>query len=984
MESFYAYSWHEEPEDDMVIRIYGINEDGGSTCVRVENFTPYMYVEIPKNESEVIKTINKFAETVTLLHKHKLYSYSTTTDPFLFCSFKSLKQRANAVYILKQDIENKPICHEYIASAILQMVSLRNIPMAGWIDFKGKEICGEDKISSCDKEYIAKWKTLKQSEKTHQITPKILNFDIEANSEITSAIPADRPDDSIFQISCVFSDGRKILLTLGENVKVEGVDVRMFQSEELLLQAFIDILTLEKPNAISGHNILGFDIPYMIKRYVRYFMIDDFKLAGYNKSEPAKERKIIWSSSAHKNQEFEYIDWEGILIIDLLPIVRRDYKLDNYKLQTIATNILKTGKDPITPEDIFHAYQSMDPIKLSEVGKYCVKDSELVMHLNNYLHCWVSLSEMANVFNVEMFTLYTKGEQIKVYSQVYKHCLHENIVVISNGYEIKMNEQYTGAYVFDPEPGYYENVIPLDFSSLYPSIIIAYNICYSTIVFDPNVPDDLCNVFEWEDHVGCVHDPTIIKITRLTAQIDIIKEDLDKMRKQRDAINGKTIKPGIRVCDAKKMKQKEIDKRKLDMDPLIKQRQELVKRKQDKRIICANRRYRFYKKEVRVGVIPTIIQNLLASRKETKIALENETDPQQKVVLDKKQIAYKVSANSMYGAMGVRRGMLPLMPGAMCVTYVGRTSIGKVADIIINKWDGKIIYGDTDSNYVCFPQISDITKLWDHAIHVAAEITKEFPAPMKLEFENAIYTKFLILSKKRYMYQSVNKTGVLNPEIGKRGVLLARRDNSAFIRHTYKNVVNMIFNKASKDEIEQYLLQTICSLFQNTIPYEEYIITKSVGNSEGDIPDEEGRLGDYKVKSLSDDPETREKQLKGMTEKEYYISSCPAQVQLANKMKNRGIPIAVGSRIEYVVLRKSKAKTQGQKIEEFEYFIKRKQFLHIDPLYYLQSLINPLDQLLCIVLKEKDFMEKQHKIHIAYSKVINQLNTLFSPKITIK
>jgi DNA polymerase elongation subunit (family B) len=970
-----------------------MNEDNQSVCVRVENFTPYLYIELPSADSavEVSDIVKDHVTSTKLIYKHSLYNYSETKKPFLFCSFESQRLRNTVVYNLKNPVylssEGSPTLlkvHEYNASAILQMASLRNIPMSGWINFNGKLVEHSDQITSCDREYITRWKSLTPSEKTHHIDPKVLSFDIEVNSENMNSMPDNRPDDAVFQISCVFHD-KKILLTLGKNVKVDDVDVRMFENEEALLEGFINVLTVEKPNVITGYNILGFDIPYLTKRYERYFMIDEFKLAGYNKVVPAKEQTVKWSSSAYKNQEFQYIDWEGIILIDLLPIVRRDYKMDNYKLHTIATHFLDAGKDPVTHKDIFKAYQSMDPIKLSEVGKYCVKDSDLVLQLINHLHCWVDLSEMSKVCNVEMFTLYTKGQQIKIYSQVYKYCLHQNIVVDSNGYEAKANEQYTGAYVFDPEPGYYENVVPLDFSSLYPSIIIAYNICYSTCVTDPTVPDNQCHVFEWEDHVNCDHDPVVIKIKEITDRINIIKNDMDDMRKQRDKITHKTIDKGVRVCDIKKEIQKKITKRGLDLKPLIKQRQILVKGKTvDKKIICAKRYYRFYKKEIRVGVIPTIIQNQLLSRKNVKLELKNESDPIQRIILDKKQLAYKVAANSMYGAMGVRRGLLPFMPGAMCVTYTGRTSIGKVADIIVNKWKGDIVYGDTDSNYVRFPHITDPTELWDYAIHVASKVSAEFPAPMKLEFENAIYVKFLILSKKRYMYQACDRSGVLDPKIGKKGVLLARRDNSGFIRNTYEKVVNMIFDKESKEDIEQYILDTIHRLFEKTISNEDYIITKSIGNSNGDSLDEEGKLGDYKVKPLSDDVDTREKQLKGMTEREYYLSSCPAQVQLADRMKRRGIPVDAGSRIEYVVLKKSGARTQGQKIEDFDYFSKRTKFLTIDPLYYLQSLINPFDQILAVVLKEDGFMDKQHKIHVNYGKVINELNTLFSPRITVK
>ena len=79
---------------------------------------------------------------------------------------------------------------------------------------------------------------------------------------------------------------------------------------------------------------------------------------------------------------------------------------------------------------------------------------------------------MANTCRVPIFTLYTQGQQIKVFSQLYKYCMDNNIVVEKNGYEVKADERYVGAHVFPPVPGQYQNVIPFDFASLYPTTII--------------------------------------------------------------------------------------------------------------------------------------------------------------------------------------------------------------------------------------------------------------------------------------------------------------------------------------------------------------------------------------------------------------------------------------------------------------------------------------------------------------------------------
>src|SRR6056300_1322018 len=169
--------------------------------------------------------------------------------------------------------------------------------------------------------------------------------------------------------------------------------------------------------------------------------------------------------------------------------------------------------------------------------------------------------------------------------------------------------------------------------------------------------------------------------------------------------------------------------------------------------MCAKRYYRFLK-EPR-GVLPTIIQNLLDARKNTrkidmvkaykKISeLENDTkdkgtDHSKEIenlrtlinVLDKRQLAFKVSANSMYGAMGVRRGYLPFMPGAMCTTYMGRVNIELTADTIVNKLKGELVYGDTDSNYINFPHMENKSdeELWAYSEYVADEVTKLFRQP---------------------------------------------------------------------------------------------------------------------------------------------------------------------------------------------------------------------------------------------------------------
>lgn len=1005
-QEMFAYYWIVDPnvEEITTIRIYGINSDKKNVCLVVDNFTPFCYVELPNVQvsASIQTTIKNQCISSELVFRKHLYNVFNTDElsPFLYCRCASKKNIYSIVYILSKcgvflsgygKIKLK--VHEVEASPILQLISVKDLYTAGWINFSGKKIAEDDMNTSCDLEYKVSWKNLHKMEtKMDNAFPKYCAFDIEVNSDFITQMPSDRPGDVIFQISCVVEQEnkrRKFLFTFSDKNKdlntcelLSSVSVFKFETEEDLLLNFLQFIVDERPNVITGFNILGFDIEYIIKRCNRLFLINELKSIGFNRESLASEEKIKWTSSAYKNQEFKFINWEGILLLDLLPIIKRDYKLDTYSLKKVAKVFLKNEvKDPITYREIFESYRTRT--RLDEVGKYCVQDSNLCIELLNHLHSWISLSEMAKVCNVSMFTLYTQGQQIKTYSQVYKYCLKEKIIVDTNGYETKINERYTGAYVFEPVPDIYDKVVPFDFSSLYPSIIIAKNICYSTLVENKAIPDSMCNVFEWEDHVGCIHDDNIIEINKLTQDINLIGDKIKMLQQKRDA------KGSLKLTPFEKKKiQAEINQMRISQKPLREKRQNLKKSKPNDRededgnkienVICEKRYYRFYKTEVKKGVIPTIIQNLLDSRARVKKQMKN-VDASIALILDKEQNAYKISANSMYGAMGVRKGYLPLMPGAMCVTYFGRKSIELAAQEIVKNWKGQLIYGDTDSNYVIFPHLKTVQEIWDYAIKTAEQVSKIFPPPMKLEFEQTIYDRFLILSKKRYIYQSIDRNGVLNLQVGKKGVVLSRRDNSKFVRDIYEKLSMLIFQKTSKEKIVEFVLDYINDLYRNIFSYDVYVITKSIGDTGGeDGLVNNNKLGEYKIRNMASTEND-----KNDNSRDFYISQCPAHVQLSEKMRKRGCPISTGSRIEFVVIKKPSFKTLADRIEDYDYFLKRSDILRIDPEYYLYSLINPLDQLLSIGIHNDHFVKDQYNIRRQYEKVNESIKNLGRAKIKI-
>lgn len=987
----FIYTWSTEDKEEAEkpsfhIRMYGIDPENHNVCIHVENFMPYFYVELEQVSEEEVKMFQRGIQMHLLKllgkhlkedckkkeacsycwkgsiermdHKKKLYFYhSHNSFSFFKISFPNNIQRKKAYYRLQEkeiqvgyrNAKVKVLVHENEANPILQFCTQQHLPSAGWIRW-GKDMNADQLVyrqTQCQREVYRPWNTitpLSSEEEQNPPQPYVLSFDIEVYSSNPSRMPdAEIDTDVVFQISLVFSRDQKTfkeyLLSLGKPISsIVGskVIVKSYASEKDLLIGFAQVVRQENPNLIIGYNIFGFDIHYMITRAKKLEVLSLFDQIGMRIRDKrgnvvhAQEKEISWSSSAYSHQKFLFLETEGRLFVDLLPVVRRDYKFENYRLKTVSEFFIGETKDPITPKDIFASYdQSLQNTKtryhlLSRVGKYCVQDSKLVLKLFECLQTWIGLYEMAKTCRVPILSLYTQGQQIRVFSQLYYGCTHEHIIVQSphslgeSSKHIQGPDHYSGAMVFPPEPGVYDWVIPFDFSSLYPTTIIAYNLDFSTMVLDPAIPDKKCHVIEWWDHIGCEHDTTV-----------------------------HTTKP--------------------------------------KSIVCQKFKYRFLKEPA--GVLPRLLLNLLEARKKTKQLmktiskrLEGEklsTEEENRLntlcqVYDKRQLAYKVSANSMYGSMGVQRGYLPFFPGAMCTTAMGRANIQKAADFVKTNFQGKIIYGDTDSIYCHFPlpqQPNYALALWNHAKHIEKDLLKIFPPPMKLVFEEKIYKKFLILTKKRYMALTCDHKGEDEDVLTIRGVLLARRDNARWVRGVYERLVRTIMAGTTLAELISYLNDDLLEIFRLNVPLKLLIISKTLGK-------------DYAIRELPQDEKKRTKRLLDLGistdqtnwREEYESKSKPAHVQLSEKMKGRGVVVEAGSRIEYVIVsHPEKNPKQYERIEDPNYIREHGDLVRPDPLYYAQNLINPVDQVLSVCFKKSKVFEKMVDIHILFKKVIEEL-----------
>lgn len=963
MSSLFIYDWsfynNEDSENnELRIDVFGINKNNETVVLHVKDFKPYVYVEIPdvlfqyvdkhvqKISDQLVKYLEHKPIKIQLVYKKKLYYVhkNKNNEDMIFPYFKYyFHNRDHCKEVQKSCYSARDIwinghkfskiqfkIHENNSSPILQLCVNQQIPVCGWTTFTGGKLVDNKYKQVCTlHEYNISYKSLQNySDCLDIVNPVCLSFDIEVYSTNPNAMPNAKKNygDCVFQISVVLwnqgmSNISTYLFSLG-NPSIDKFSkndiVYTFPSEELMLQAFSEFIVKTNPHIITGYNILGFDIPYLIDR-AELKHVSCIFLTGMLTNKYCSKKEEKWASSAYGQQHFTYLNWDGRIVFDMLNYMRRDHKFSNYKLDTVAETLLGANKDPLTAKDIFEAYrEGMNGSDrgndlLGVCGAYCIKDALLVQQLFDYCDIWTIITELSNICYVQCELLYLKGQQLRVFSQIYKYCFDNNIVVEQNAYIASENEEYQGADVLSPRPGIYKYVVPMDFSSLYPSIIVAFNIDYSTYVDDENtpmyrdiIPDENCHVIEWSNHKHCVHD--------------------------------------------------------------------LIHNPDSKEYECQEYRYRFLKENQ--GILPTMIMYLLNARKNVKKLLKSEQNKAKKNILDKRQLSLKICANSMYGSMGVHKGYLPFMIGAMCVTAMGRLNVKKAAEYLEKNYEAKITYGDTDSVYCQFPSVSP-DNLWQYALRIEKELIERrvFPSPMELLFERKIYNPFLILTKKRYMYKEITEGNVSCDKIGKKGVLLARRDNCAWVRNVYEKIVMMIFDEATIEELYDTIVDEFSNCCGKNVTIDDFIITSKVGDE-----------NDYKVRALPNDPAKREKRLKELkcTEIEYKERALPAHVQLARKMRCRGHRVDIGQRIEYVVTNLGGYKAKNfDKIEDPEFVQKYQGLIKIDTLYYLHRLIEPLDQLLSIFVKDCEFTKKHYKLREKKRKMLDELLKLFVRKIEL-
>jgi len=855
---FQALTWEaRDVEGEHQISIFGKTEEGKSVCVTT-TFDPYFFVKLPKGAKQ--SDVKCLFNDLNSMKRDHVTSYSLTKQKdvwgfqnneefyFMHLNFKTLEARRkiNSIFMYNENFKKYHV-YESNIDPVLRLMHRTGIQSTGWLDTGPN--CIRSHLAKTDIDlWCNDWQTLKPVARDDIAPFVVASFDIECNSSTGKFPDADVPDDACFQIAislCKFGSEEPYEKVCLCYKKTEGPDVVSFDTEKEMLLAFQKYINDKDVDILTGWNIFGFDLEYLYKRAAMAGCgLDFYKLGKLHESECHLITKKL-SSNALGDNFLKLLPMSGRFIFDMFHEVKKGYKLDSYKLNEVSKLYLGDQKIDMAPKEMFARYLEGDPVKLGQVAEYCIKDTLLPHRLIKKLCTLLNLLEMAKATWVPIAFLVERGQQIKVFSQLSKKARELGYMVPTIKYGAIPEEPYEGATVLEAQKGaYYTPITALDFEALYPSIMMAHNLCYSTYVMNEK---DYGNV------------------------------------------------PGVEYETFK----------------------------------VGEKTYKFAQGVP--SLLPAILLELKQFRKKAKKDMAAATGAM-KEVYNGKQLAYKISMNSVYGFTGAGKGILPCVPIASTTTCRGRGMIEETKNYVEANFPGaKVRYGDTDSVMVEF-DVGDrkgkeaIEYSWKLGERAAVECSALFKKPNNLELEK-VYCPYFLYSKKRYAAKLWTKgtDGNMNMDyIDVKGLQLVRRDNTPHVREVCKELLDVVLDAPDTGPPRELARERASQLLAGEVPNEKLILSQSLADSY--------KVGGKSVTITS--PES--------------VHINQAHVQVVSKMRQRkpGSEPQSGDRVPYLLTKTDNPKAKAFEKSEDPKYVEENN-IPIDYHYYFENkFLNPVCDLL--------------------------------------
>ncbi|KAJ2327756.1 DNA polymerase zeta, partial [Coemansia sp. RSA 2702] len=543
---------------------------------------------------------------------------------------------------------------------------------------------------------------------------------------------------------------------------------RHYANEADMLSGLAEWTCWTDPDALCGYEIQRSSWGYLIERAESAHGIQlEHALSRLSRKPQPGYNRPRDSWGYRKGAEFKVA---GRHVLNVWRLLRNELSLTSYAFENTSVELLGERSPHHTPFQLAEWFLNGPAVTRIRALRYTTHRSAAALRMLHKADIVARASEFASVIGIDFNSVLTRGSQLRVESLMAR-IAHPELFIMPSPTREQVAQQRAAEclpLVLEPQSDYYTDpVIVLDFQSLYPSVMIAYNYCFSTC---------------------------------LGSLEDTVAPDADGGASRRLGFTNLNVPPG------------------------------LISALQDHITVSPNGMV-FVNPSVRQGLLGRMLQEILDSRVMIKDAMKRWGDDEAlRKKLDAWQLGLKLIANVTYGYAGASfSGRMPCVEVADAIVQSGRETLESAIRLIHSRhaeWGGKVVYGDTDSVFVWLPGRSrqDAFRIGQE---IAAAVTQQNPAPVQLKFEK-VYQPCVLLTKKRYagwMYKTADQT---EPQLDVKGMVLVRRDGCTATQRILEGAMSILFGTNDLSALKSYVVEQITQVLSGRVPMHEFIIAKEV------------------------------------------------------------------------------------------------------------------------------------------------------------
>lgn len=576
----------------------------------------------------------------------------------------------------------------------------------------------------------------------------------------------------------------------------------------------------------------------------------------------------------------------GRVLLNVWRIVRSEAKLANYDLDACAWAVLQRRLPVVQHATLLRWWGQDDPPAATQVpgtvskapwrrqrGRvlvYLQRIALAVFDMVTVLDVLGRTAEMSRLIGLDFHSTMTRGSQFRVEAVMLRLAkpLHFTLPTAYRDQVARQPAMEVIPLVMEPRSSFYTcPVAVLDFQSLYPSVMIAYNMCFSTCLGKLSLAHGLAQ----GDAADAAAPPMTTFDARMAAaaaqhqaaQSEVMAEMLAtpstsgpqttaasmqtrsserlasanaaSPARESQPVPGSQPGPGTPARPGCKLPHHPGRLGFMEYQP---PRGALATCSVD--MFVSPNGTMFVPASTRRGVLPAMLSEILDTRVMVKDAAKHasvKSDAWMSRVMHARQFALKLVANVTYGytAAGFS-GRMPCAELADAIVQTARSTLERAMQMVDThpKWRARVVYGDTDSLFVAFPGRSP-QQAWDLAAEIARAVTDANPPPVKLKLEK-VYLGSTLVSKKRYAGAALDARDQLVPRLDVKGLEAVRRDSCPIVAKAMERALATLCATRDLSAVRSQLEAQWRAMMQGRWPLDEYVFCKEV------------RLGSYSVR----------------------------------------------------------------------------------------------------------------------------------------